>query len=88
VKDASFLTRWLSRVPGKVVELTCHPGRHDETLLGRDATETDGQMQRRVDEFTLLSQPSFREVCRQAQFTRVAPRELLDSLYTGAAHAA
>jgi predicted glycoside hydrolase/deacetylase ChbG (UPF0249 family) len=88
VKDPVFLTRWLTRVPGKVVELTCHPGRYDETLLGRDATESDGQMQRRVDELTLLSDPDFPEVCRQMRFTRIAPREWLESSRTGATHAA
>ena len=88
VKDPAFLKRWLSRVPGNVVELTCHPGRQDETLLGRDATQADGQMQRRVDEFTLLSDPGFREVCRQAHFTRISPREWLESSRIGATHAA
>jgi predicted glycoside hydrolase/deacetylase ChbG (UPF0249 family) len=88
VKDPDFLARWLSRLPGKVVELTCHPGYRDETLLGRDATETDGQIQRRVDELSLLKSPDFRQVCRQAQFSLIAPRELADSLHTGVGHAA
>jgi len=88
VRDPSFLARWLGRVPGNVVELTCHPGHYDETLLGRDAVDGDGQVQRRVDEFTLLSAPSFREVCRRMEFTRIAPCELLRASRTGAAHAA
>src|SRR5262249_34748789 len=88
LKETAFLTRWLSRVPGQVLELTCHPGHHDETLLGRDATEADGQLQRRVDEFGLLSAPSFREACRRLQFRRIAPRDLLDASRAGAAHAA
>jgi hypothetical protein len=88
VKDAEFLTRWLARIPGETVELTCHPGHHDESLLGRDATETGGQLQRRVDEFRLLSHLSFREVCRRACFTLIAPREWLESSRGGAADAA
>jgi predicted glycoside hydrolase/deacetylase ChbG (UPF0249 family) len=88
VKDPKFLTRWLGHVPGNVVELTCHPGHYDETLLGRDAVDGDGQVQRRVDEFTLLRAPSFRGVCRRIEFTRIAPRELLRASRTGAAHAA
>ena len=88
VKDPAFLTRWLKRLPGGIVELTCHPGHCDETLLGRDATPADGQMQRRVDEFRLLRHPDFREVCRQAGFTRVAPWEWLALSRSGAAHAA
>src|SRR5262249_46982167 len=75
VKDPASLARWLRRVPGETVELTCHPGHPDETLLGRDATLADGQMQRRVDEFHLLSQPSFQEACRGARFKRITPCE-------------
>jgi predicted glycoside hydrolase/deacetylase ChbG (UPF0249 family) len=87
VRDPAFLTRWLARLPGTAVELTCHPGHRDETLLGRDASTTDGQMQRRVDELHLLRQPSFLEACRQARFTRVSPREWV-SLASGVTHAA
>src|SRR5262249_55015866 len=38
VADPHYLTRWLTRIPGCIVELTCHPGYYDPTLLGRDAT--------------------------------------------------
>lgn len=88
VKDAALLTHWLTRVPGDVVELTCHPGHHDETLRGRDATGADGQMQRRVDEFHLLSQPSFPQACHRAGFTPLAPRDWLTLSRRGAAHVA
>jgi predicted glycoside hydrolase/deacetylase ChbG (UPF0249 family) len=88
VKDGSFLTRWLARVPGRVVELTCHPGYRDESLLGRDATPTDGQMQRRVDELHLLRHADFREACRRAGWSRLAPRDWLQGPARGEAHAA
>jgi len=88
VKDPQFLARWLARIPGRVVELTCHPGHRDETLLGRDASESDGQMQRRVDELHLLRQPSFREACRRAGFTLMSPRDWLKLPGRGVAHAA
>jgi predicted glycoside hydrolase/deacetylase ChbG (UPF0249 family) len=88
VKDAAFLTHWLRHVPGRVVELTCHPGHYDPTLLGRDATGSDGQLQRRVDEFQRLNDVSFREACRHAQFTRIAPRDWLRRPGHGTAHAA
>jgi predicted glycoside hydrolase/deacetylase ChbG (UPF0249 family) len=88
VKDPEFLARWLSRLPGTVVELTCHPGHRDETLLGRDATATDGQMQRRVDERTLLRQTNFRQACQLAGFTLTAPSAWMHSSFRGAAHAA
>lgn len=76
VGDARFLTRWLARVPGRVVELTCHPGLRDETLLGRDCSPGDGQMERRVREFRLLCHESFRQACRAAGFRVAAPADV------------
>lgn len=75
VQDPQFLVRWLRCLPGQVVELTCHPGYFDRSLLGRDCQEGDGQLQRRVRELELLRHPSFREVCRQAGFHLVRPGE-------------
>jgi predicted glycoside hydrolase/deacetylase ChbG (UPF0249 family) len=88
VADAEFLVRWLARVPGDVVELTCHPGHYDATLVGRDCTLDDGQLERRVNEFHLLEGPSFKEACRQAGLTVVAPASLLRLHFRGQSHAA
>jgi predicted glycoside hydrolase/deacetylase ChbG (UPF0249 family) len=76
VADPLFLVRWLGQVPGRVVELACHPGYWDTTLLGRDCTEADGGVPRRVHEFRRLSEAAFGEACRQAGFTLIAPAEL------------
>jgi predicted glycoside hydrolase/deacetylase ChbG (UPF0249 family) len=88
VADAQFLARWLTCVPGDAVELTCHPGHFDATLVGRDCTPDDGQLQRRVDEFHLLEAPSFPEVCRRAGFQIVAPAALVSLGLRGQSHAA
>jgi predicted glycoside hydrolase/deacetylase ChbG (UPF0249 family) len=88
VHDPGFFTRWLSLVPGRIVELACHPGRHDPTLIGRDCTAEDGMLQRRVQELHLLQQPSFLDACRQAGFTLVSPAELLARQTGRFAHAA
>jgi hypothetical protein len=77
VRDREFFARWLRQVPGRVVELACHPGHFDATLFGRDCNGHDGLAQRRVDELNLLHQANFSEACRQAGFRRVAPAELL-----------
>jgi predicted glycoside hydrolase/deacetylase ChbG (UPF0249 family) len=76
VADPDFLVRWLGRLPGTVGELTCHPGRHDQTLVGRDCTEQDGQLRRRTHELERLRDPSFLQVCRQAGWALVAPSAL------------
>jgi predicted glycoside hydrolase/deacetylase ChbG (UPF0249 family) len=76
IADPDFFARWLARVPGKVVELTCHPGYLDLTLLGRDCDEADGQLQRRVREWHLLRQPGFAQAFQRAGFTLVTPAEL------------
>jgi predicted glycoside hydrolase/deacetylase ChbG (UPF0249 family) len=88
VKDPDFFTRWLARVPGQTVELACHPGYYDPTLIGRDCGPDDGLLQRRVDELHLLFQPAFGEACRRAGFTRVTPSELLARRKRGIHHAA
>lgn len=84
VHDPEFFIRWVSRVPGNVVELTCHPGRYDPTLIGRDCTATDGMVERRVRELELLGQPDFLEACRRANFTLISPAQLR-RIYTGEA---
>jgi hypothetical protein len=88
VHDRAFLVRWLTQVPGQVVELTCHPGLLDQTLVGRDCTTRDGQLQRRVCEYDLLRRASFREACRAAGFTLVSVAELANQRATGQTHAA
>jgi predicted glycoside hydrolase/deacetylase ChbG (UPF0249 family) len=88
VRDPDYLVRWLTRVPGRVVELACHPGHHDITLIGRDCTARDGRLRRRVDELRLLGQPAFAEACRRAGFRPVAPAELRARWPRGASHVA
>jgi predicted glycoside hydrolase/deacetylase ChbG (UPF0249 family) len=76
VSDSRFLARWLAHVPGRVVELTCHPGHPDATLIGRDCKAGDGQVERRVRELELLSQSAFSDACRDAGFELIAPTQL------------
>jgi predicted glycoside hydrolase/deacetylase ChbG (UPF0249 family) len=73
VQCPDFFDRWLSCMPGNVVELMCHPGHFDATLVGRDCWANDGLQQRRVDEYRLLRQPAFLELCRRAGFTLAPP---------------
>lgn len=71
VHDPEFFTRWLNLIPGNTVELTCHPGELDETLIGRDGSLEDGQLHRRVRELELLRDPAFLEAVADAGFTLV-----------------
>jgi predicted glycoside hydrolase/deacetylase ChbG (UPF0249 family) len=88
VRDPGFFARWLALTPGRTVELACHPGHWDATLIGRDGSEEDGLIQRRVEELRLLQQPNYLEVCRLAGFRRVPPSELLAQQTGRLAHAA
>jgi predicted glycoside hydrolase/deacetylase ChbG (UPF0249 family) len=72
VADPGFFTHWLTQIPGGLVELTCHPGYEDFSLLGRDCTATDGHIARRVREYHLLAHPSFRAACERAGFSVVS----------------
>jgi predicted glycoside hydrolase/deacetylase ChbG (UPF0249 family) len=86
--DADFFRRWVRCIPGRYAELTCHPGYVDPTLLGRDATPTDGMMARRVDELRLLQQASFLDECAAAGFQLVSPSQPRWARPTRRAHAA
>ena len=77
MEATDFFTRWLSVAPGDVVELMCHPGHDDVTLLGRDATPTNGQRERRVHEWYRLQSPSFREAVQRNEFVMVRAGELV-----------
>jgi predicted glycoside hydrolase/deacetylase ChbG (UPF0249 family) len=86
VTDPEFWRRWLTRIPGRVVEMACHPGYHDPTLIGRDCAGDDEFLKRRVDELHLLRQRSFVDACRRAGFQLQAPATLLAN--RGLCHAA
>jgi predicted glycoside hydrolase/deacetylase ChbG (UPF0249 family) len=77
IKNPKFFERWLQAVPGAVVELMCHPGYLDATLLGRDCQVGDGLLERRVDELQLLRQPAFQEAVHAADFQLATPAQLM-----------
>jgi hypothetical protein len=77
VEDPKFFATWLKTVPGRVVELMCHPGLHDPTLIGRDCTETDGLLRQRVNEWRWLQDPAFLRAANEAGFHLTTPTELL-----------
>jgi len=79
VRDPLFFSRWLQQVPGRVVELVCHPGYADPTLIGRDCNANDGLLQRRVDEQALLERPDFFDAIHRAGFRLLAPAEWLNA---------
>ena len=78
VLDPEFFVRWLQAMPGGVVELMCHPGRLDPTLVGRDCTDSDGLAQQRVHELRWLRDPSFLDAVEEAGFRLIAPSEFLE----------
>jgi predicted glycoside hydrolase/deacetylase ChbG (UPF0249 family) len=88
VADPAFLARWLDKVQGRVVELTCHPGYHDEHIVGRDCLAGDIQHLRRERELRLLFDPSFGNSCTANGFTLLAPSEWLRMHSSGGLHAA
>ena len=77
VTDPEFFTRWLKAIPGDVVELMCHPGRYDPTLIGRDCKADDGLLQQRVNELRWLGDPLFRDAVASAGFQLASPSEYM-----------
>jgi predicted glycoside hydrolase/deacetylase ChbG (UPF0249 family) len=88
VADPDYLVRWLTRIPGRMVELTCHPGHLDPTLIGRDCTAGDGLLRRRVHELERLREPGFAAACRRAALTLVPAGALIAPTPEGHSHAA
>lgn len=78
VHDAQFFANWLTHTPGQLVELTCHPGERDESLIHRDARPGDGNLERRVQELDLLRQSNFRSAQSEAGFRMIRVAELLN----------
>lgn len=76
VADCRFFERWLTMMPGQTVELMCHPGQYDATLVGRDCTDGDGLLQQRVNEMAWLLDPAFMQAVRHAGFRLTAPAQL------------
>jgi predicted glycoside hydrolase/deacetylase ChbG (UPF0249 family) len=76
VSDPEFFVRWIRRVPGRIVELTCHPGHLDATLVGRDGSFEDGQIHRRAREWDLLRMPSFSRTVESAGFRLLRPSQV------------
>jgi chitin disaccharide deacetylase len=77
VLDPEFFVHWLRAMPGDVVELMCHPGQHDPTLVGRDCTASDGLLQQRVNELGWLSDTAFLDAAKDAGFRLAAPSEFV-----------
>jgi predicted glycoside hydrolase/deacetylase ChbG (UPF0249 family) len=74
--DPEFHRRWLSHIPGRTVELMCHPGHLDSTLIGRDAPAEDGNLWRRVRELELFNRTDYFETVRAAGFALVPPSRI------------
>lgn len=72
VADERFWDRWLGQLSTGSVEVCCHPGYRDETLVGRDCDGGDGLL-RRSREIALLRAPSFRDACERAGLVPVRP---------------
>ncbi len=86
--DDDFFVRWIRRIPGRVVELACHPGHLDQTLIGRDCTLNDGMLQRRMREYQLLRQPRFLDAVAEAGFILATPGQVMALHTRGKADAA
>ena len=66
----------MSRIPGQTVELMCHPGHLDSTLVGRDAPAEDGNLWRRVRELDLFNRDDYFDSVREAGFALVPPSRI------------
>ena len=68
-----FFVSHLACTRGRRVELMCHPGYYDETLLGRDEGAGPAQATRREEELRLLRSDAFLSACRDLGFELDSP---------------
>lgn len=77
VADPRFWERWLGSVgPTGSVEVCCHPGHDDPTLVGRDCEAGEGVL-RRPRELALLRDPAFLAACDRAGLEPHRPNEFI-----------
>lgn len=77
--DSSFFVRCLRQARGEQVELVCHPGREDATLIGREDTPSLPRA-RRLWEWQQLRHARFRAGVHQNGFTIVPPTAWCETL--------
>lgn len=77
VANERFFVRWLMAIQGESVELMCHPGYHDETLIGRDCMADKESTARRPHELQLLRAADFFTTARRYGFRLTAPSEFV-----------
>jgi predicted glycoside hydrolase/deacetylase ChbG (UPF0249 family) len=79
-EEHNLLVRWLASVPGKVVELVCHPGYPDESLAGRDEMPlvAGAWAAARERERALLEQTDLGQVCGSVGLRLTSPSRLSD----------
>jgi predicted glycoside hydrolase/deacetylase ChbG (UPF0249 family) len=73
--DPEFYNRWLRKVGGRTVEVGCHPGYSDETLLVRDVPGHPHDLSRRDNERLMLLDPNLPGLLRDAGFLLVPADE-------------
>lgn len=76
VADPAFHARWLTAIPGRTVELMCHPGHPDPALAGRGEEGTAENRRRRVDEMALFRRPDLPDRIRAAGLELVRPSDV------------
>lgn len=83
VADERFWDRWLGNIGSSgSVEICCHPGNRDESLVGRDCDTGDGLL-RRPRESVLLNLPSFSQACARSGLVPVRPSTISKTLAGG-----
>ena len=76
VANDRFWDRWLGELGGSgSVEICCHPGYQDVTLIDRDCDAGDALL-RRPRETALLRSPNFRSACERARLVPTRPSDL------------
>lgn len=77
LKSSRFFERWLESCDGSLIELMCHPGHRDDSLIGRDITRAGSALMRRVWEYQALSSGQFLKVVSDQGFEMARPSDFI-----------
>lgn len=76
LQDSLFFQRCLQETPGDLVELMCHPGHLDLTLVGRDVSRHGPGLERRPLEWAMLQDRPFHEAVRALGMEIIRPSQI------------
>jgi len=79
LKDEKFFQKCIQSAYGNIVELMCHPGYLDTSLVGRDVTRSGDSLSRRPWELSMLKNSQFKNTVDANNYQIVRPSDCMEN---------